>query len=248
MHTCLLGTEEEQDLCPRCGGWGWYVNPDNVSIHHPDYYLQCSCSPERRRGDWQTKSANRIAELNEISQKVVKDQNFNNFDPDWPRKIPARTSLHNALQLARDFAKDPQQWSLALVGTFGCGKTHLGRAMQNWRNNPDNHTAGAAFVVVPDLLDAIRATFGKNSSMSYDMLFDRVRNAPFLILDDLGIESGTNWVDEKLFQIVNHRYNNRYPTVVLTNKPLGDIEQRIESRLAEGTVFTVLAGDYRKKR
>ena len=49
------------------------------------------------------------------------------------------------------------------------------------------------FVVVPDLLDHLRATFNPTSGTSYDDLFSRVRSAPILILDDLGTQSATPW-------------------------------------------------------
>ena len=82
------------------------------------------------------------------------------------------------------------------------------------------------FIVVPDLLDYLRATFGPNSTASYDERFDKVRNAPLLILDDLGTQSSTSWAQEKLYQILNHRYNARLPTVITTATPIDDLDPR----------------------
>ena len=105
------------------------------------------------------------------------------------------------------------------------------------------------FVVVPDLLDHLRATFGPNSPVSYDERFDEVRNAPLLILDDLGTQSSTAWAQEKLFQILNHRYNARLPTVVTSNHALEEIDLRIRSRMVDpglATFVTILAPDFRR--
>ena len=41
-----------------------------------------------------------------------------------------------------------------------------------------------------------------------------------LILDDYGAHSSTPWAEEKLFQLLNYRFNARVPTVITTNLPL----------------------------
>jgi DNA replication protein DnaC len=50
-----------------------------------------------------------------------------------------------------------------------------------------------------------------------------------LILDDLGVQSTTPWVAEKLFQLLNHRFTARLPTVVTTNLDLAAFDQRIQT-------------------
>jgi DNA replication protein DnaC len=94
----------------------------------------------------------------------------------------------------------------------------------------------ALFVVVPDLLDHLRATFSPDSLISYDKRFEQVRTAPLLILDDLGIESATPWAREKLFQLFNYRYNARLPTVITMQKMVEELEEtnpRLSSRMLD---------------
>jgi hypothetical protein len=67
--------------------------------------------------------------------------------------------------------------------------------------------------------------------MPYDELFDKVREAGVLVLDDLGAENATAWATEKLFQIINYRYNYRMPTVITTNHRLLSNGQRIHCEL-----------------
>ena len=47
-------------------------------------------------------------------------------------------------------------------------------------------------------------------------MFEGVRTTEILVLDDLGTESATPWAQEKLFQIINYRYNFQFPTVFTT--------------------------------
>jgi DNA replication protein DnaC len=69
--------------------------------------------------------------------------------------------------------------------------------------------------------------------VSYDRRFDEIRTAPLLILDDLGTQSMTPWVKEKLYQLFNHRYNAQLPTVITTSDLLDDMDDRIRSRMLD---------------
>jgi len=245
FHVCLLNTTLEPDLCQTCGGFGRYIAQPDLPVWHPDYYADCSC-PLTKRLDGQEQQRRRLAALDRISETARHDMTFENFDTAWTKDKAKQAELNQALGLAQSFAQDPSAfaWSITLRGPFGCGKTHLGRAIQAHRQG---NGSGAVFAVVPDLLDHIRSTYNHNAGETYGQRFNQVRDAPFLILDDLGAEKSTDWVDEKLFQVLNHRYNNLLPTVVLTNVSLDQLEQRIASRLHEGIIHTITAGDYRRR-
>jgi DNA replication protein DnaC len=140
-----------------------------------------------------------------------------------------RGNLRRVAQAAYMYAESPLGWFF-LTGTYGCGKTHIAAAIANHQLSKRQT---ALFVVVPDLLDHLRATFNPQSPISYDKLFQQVRNAPLLILDDLGTESATAWAKEKLYQIFNHRHNASLPTVITTSQELEDLDPRLQSRLLD---------------
>jgi DNA replication protein DnaC len=103
-------------------------------------------------------------------------------------------------------------------------------------------------VVVPDLLDHLRSTFSPDSKISYDEFSERIKEVPLLILDDFGEQSATPWAQEKLYQLINYRYNARLPMVVTTCLSLEDFETRISSRMVDpklSVVFNIRAPDYR---
>jgi DNA replication protein DnaC len=146
-----------------------------------------------------------------------------------------RDLFRNLVQDARGFAEEPEGW-LLVHGPSGAGKTHVAAAIANRcveRGQP------ALFVVVPDLLDHLRASYRPDSEMGYDALLEQVRVAPILILDDLGTQSSTAWAQEKLFQILNHRYNAQLPTVVTTNLSLERIDERLRMRLTDPAIARV---------
>ncbi|MCL0094792.1 ATP-binding protein, partial [Dehalococcoidales bacterium] len=170
---------------------------------------------------------------------------FDNFD--WRRVnlLPEqRQNLEQVFRLALDFAKSPEGW-MVLLGDTGCGKTHLAAAIANYRLQAGKP---ALFVVVPDFLDHLRSTFSPESKVSYDQLFERVKNAPLLILDDFGEQSTTPWAQEKLYQVINYRYNARLATIFTTRCSLDEIDSPISSRFVDpkiSLVFNILAPDYR---
>ena len=155
-----------------------------------------------------------------------------------------QNNLEQAYNLAFDFAKSPEGWIL-YQGMTGCGKTHLAAAIVNYQYQAQKP---ALFVVVPEILDHLRSTFSPESKTTYDQLFERIKTIPLLVLDDFGAQSATKWAQEKLYQVINYRYNAKLPTVVTTNLRLEDIESRISSRLADHKMsvpFLITTPDYR---
>lgn len=136
---------------------------------------------------------------------------------------PELKSLENAFKAAREFAETPEGW-LILSGPYGSGKTHLAAAIANYRVDKG---FSQLFVVVSELLDHLRATFSPTSTVSLDRRFEEVKSAPLLILDDLGTQSMTPWVREKLYQLFNFRYYAELPTVITT----ADLREQMDARL-----------------
>jgi len=208
------------------------VDPDLariVSITAPDY---------RRAGVAQDQS-----DLSSLSLHA--HQTFESFDlrkGELPQE--EQENLKRAFNIARAFSESPDGW-LALTGTYGCGKTHLAAAIANQRVTTGHP---ALFVVVPDLLDHLRATFNPQSAVSFDQRFEEVRRTPLLILDDLGTESATPWAREKLYQIFDYRYNARLPTVITTATHIEELDPRLATRMLDVshcTTFAILAPAYR---
>jgi DNA replication protein DnaC len=103
----------------------------------------------------------------------------------------------------------------------------------------------ALYVVVPDFLEYLRAGYDSEKvSESASRRMEDVRGCPLLLLDDLGVEKRSAWSDEKLYQVINYRYNEGLPTVVASNVTLDELEPRIASRLRDVSLsrLVLLAG------
>ena len=158
-------------------------------------------------------------------------QTFGTFSLREDEKLPAKDlkTLDGAFKTSQAFAEDPKGW-LILMGTYGCGKTHLAASIANYHASQG---LPVIFVVVPDMLDHLRATFNPASDTSYDRRFEEIRTAPLLVLDDLGSQATKPWVQEKLYQLYNYRYNAELPTVITTADALEEIDPRLRARLMD---------------
>jgi DNA replication protein DnaC len=225
--------------CPICGGIG-YLRRD-LPIDHPDFgkMVPCSCRSEEI-----TQSA-RTRLFRMSSLEALKNLRFDNFEKRGHvglGKLQAG-AIENAYNQAFNFAEHRQGW-LLMLGRYGCGKTHLAAAIANHAIEAGISTL---FLTVPDLLDWLRYAYA-GGDMSFEERFEEIREIPLLILDDFGTHNATPWAQEKIYQIINHRYINQLPTVVTSNFLIIDFEGRIRSRLQDPnlvTVVKILAPDYR---
>jgi len=234
------GSEERtsfQPECSICNGAG-FVYAD-VPPEHPDYGRAVPCECSKREFERERLSRlQRYSNLGSLTRLT-----FDNLMSRGRSSDPANQErFYQCCAIAKAFAEKPEGW-LVLMGPSGCGKTHLAAAIAN-------HCLklgyAVSFHVVPDLLDHFRATFGPNSAISYDELFEHVRNTPLLVLDDLGTQSSTSWAREKLYQIINHRFNEHLPMLVTTNVPLEDLDERLQTRLTEPSLSQVCVVEERK--
>lgn len=234
MQQPKAGRRQEGDqVCPICHGAG-YLGQD-LPVDDPNFgkIVPCACK-EKELKQKRRLELGRLARLDSHW-----DQTFDTFDQNVP-------GVQEAYRMARAYADDPQGW-LVLSGPVGCGKTHLAAAIANVCLERDSLVI---FSTVPELLDHLRTAFAPSNEMPYHELFDRIREAYLLVLDDLGVEHSTAWATEKLFQIINYRYEYRMPTIITTNTDLKGLDLRIQSRLFDiGLVRRchIKAADYRPR-
>lgn len=134
-----------------------------------------------------------------------------------------------ALNAAKGFVKDclhsPYGLGILFTGPVGSGKTYLAASIANELMAANRKLL---FLVVPDLLDELRATY-KTELNELDLL-DSARTIPILILDDLGAHNYTDWTRNRLYSIINYRLNEHLPTVITSNLSLEEMEDYIGVR------------------
>lgn len=146
-----------------------------------------------------------------------------------------------ALRVARTYAENWPQMSergtcLIFSGAAGTGKTHLACAIAN--EVISKFGSSAVFTTVSDALRAIRRAYDRDSGVSEAQAIIELVEPSLLILDEVGMDYGTDHSKTLLFDVLNKRYENIRPTIILTNLDAPALRDyfgdRIVDRLREG--------------
>ncbi len=206
---------EDTPLCPFCNDTGY--RGGEMCRCLKTYYVE-----EQR------KELSKLLDLG--------SQSFDTFDTDWysDQRAPGKTKsarehmewvYATCVEYAHNFGKKPA--NLLLFGRPGLGKTHLSAAIAR-------EVSGKGFSVVYDTAGHIferfeAQKFGRDEA---ERDVERVLNCDLLILDDLGTEMVTTFVQSALYQIINGRLLEKKSTIVSTNLMPEAIAQRYSGQIA----------------
>lgn len=129
-----------------------------------------------------------------------------------------------------NYLKEYPRW-LYLYWPTGTWKTYTVSAIANYLIDK---WVEIRMVNLADMAYRVKNSWD-NPESNDKMLFDRLKKSELLILDDLGTEKHSEWIEEQLFSIVNYRYERDMPIIITSNIALGDLEYnaRIISRIFE---------------
>lgn len=200
------------DLCPRCQGTGWTLREDGIAA-------PCDCGVHEQR------RATELWEAADIPRRYH-SKTFESYATPDPLRAVARDFAHN---WAMNFSLDRRQPGLVIRGSTGVGKTHLAVAILR-------EVALAGFSVLysntTDLLAQLRASYNDDSEIDENTILEEHARVDLLLLDDLGNENTSGWVQDRMYLLINRRYENQSPTLVTTNCSEQELAEKLGPRIA----------------
>lgn len=131
----------------------------------------------------------------------------------------ASDEQERALEVARKFteafdAKSSRGQGLVFSGKPGTGKSHLAAAIL--QGIMPAHCG--LYITAMGLIRMVRATWRRDSERTEDEVLDMLARVPLLVIDEIGVQYGTEGEQTVLFEVLDRRYCDLKSTILLTNQ------------------------------
>lgn len=149
-----------------------------------------------------------------------------------PTTEASKAALKTVMAYRKNFqAHYDNGGSLILCGKPGTGKTHLACKLGISLIRECGGTV--AYSTANSLLREIRSTYAKDSERSESSVINHYADCDLLILDELGVKAGTDHERSTLFEIIDLRYQNKLPTVVISNLMISELTEATDARMID---------------
>ena len=219
-------TSKDSDVCPICEGREWILKiKDGVEIAVP-----CKC---REKAVMSRRL--RFADIPE----AFRGMDLRSFRMDVYRKPESKKMVSDACKIIKTYLDDFESQKERGMGLYiwsrtkGSGKTRIAAGIAN--ELMKNYAV--KFAVSLTILQEIKNTWQRDTKYSENQLLEALYTTDILVIDDFGVERPADWINDKMYQIINERYINRKVTIFTSNDPLETLQydDRITNRIKERT-------------
>lgn len=215
--------------------WELYGTKRTITLD----YERCKCNKAKAYwNEYDLKKLRIIEEqgklelMQEFSRKVEKiiknskmskrnlNYKFDNFETNNSNK----KVFNNLKNYSEKLVNGIEKKGLILVGNNGVGKTHLACSIAN---KLIENGIPVIYGTLINLLAELRNSYDTDNDISEMEIIKLYENVALLIIDDLGKEKPSEWGLEKLFTIINSRYENNLPVIITTNYNQNSLVERL---------------------
>lgn len=222
------------DRGAECAEHGAFVTTGTRYMGRREVWTPCPDCEEARLARERQAEADRRAELaraaleSAIGQAAIParfiGRTLDNFAADTPEKVKA---LEVASAYVKNFAGHAKRGSgLIFSGMPGTGKSHLAIAILQ-ALMPQRV---GLYVTCMGVIRMVRGTWRRDSEKSESEVLDLFGSVPLLVLDEIGVQYGTDGEQTILFDVLDRRYRDMQPTLLLTNQDVKGMTQFLGER------------------
>lgn len=233
LVTTNMTDSHSSNTCEHCGN---EVPAIPINMFGTTRWVQpiCQCEQDIKKAEVdrlvRAKEENEVRALFSISNIGEKYLNasFENF--------LMRQGAENVFKVAKHYAEHFEGFgyeSIMLWGDVGNGKTHLAAAVHNHLTAQGKVVV---FISMPELLSKIKATFNRNNNESEYQIMKALIICDLLIIDDLGAEKTSDWVQEIVFQMIDARCRREKPILATSNLNPKELPEKIGKRACDRLV------------
>ena len=229
-----MNADKLKEICPKCGR---HLYKKIIFCGSPRIVkVMCKCESDRWREEQQKEDATeRQIELKRKISNSLMDKKFaaSTFD-NWDFNKGSRQMYMLGKKYAANF-KECKNKGLGLLvyGEPGNGKTYLASAIAN---ELLKQYVTVICVSINALLERIQETYNKWGNEAESNVIKSLYNADLLIIDDLGVEKGSDWSRSIIYNIIDSRYRSNLPLIITSNlninlnQQYGILEERYSKR------------------
>jgi len=156
------------------------------------------------------------------------NRTFESYRADTPAM---QTAIAKAQRFADGFRSHLKVGtSLMFIGGIGTGKTHLAVAIAH-RVMSFGHSV--MYETAFDLVTRMRDCMRRDAETSTTAMMDAYGAIDLLVLDEIGIQGATDDVRAHLTNVIDRRYRNARPTIIISNLDRESLAQYLGDRIAD---------------
>ena len=159
-----------------------------------------------------------------------------------PKTAKASEHVANCKSFATDWEKTFETGAnLIMCGTPGTGKTHLASVI--CRQVASQNIAYPLYTTVSRMIRHIRNSYNRDSDYTESAALKKFTGACLLVVDEVGVKLSSDHERSMLFEIIDERYQQMMPTIIISNLKIGEIgahtDERMVDRLSENGLLMI---------